>query len=220
MRGIAVTAGAAWGAAIVAAASPARAQLDSEYEVVPPPQPPVVEIAPIVGYAFRSSAAEPYGFGASDVAGSATYGAAVNLGHWYGARIALGYRFQDTGVEYAPPSSSQYREFGLTLHHIQVGGEYDIMPGDVRPFVGGGVGFALLAPQTNLPDEARFEFSIEGGVKFFVTDHVGVRVQGQVAVIVIDASSAMFCDEQCVTVVSGLTAMPQLALTAGPIVAF
>jgi hypothetical protein len=221
MRAIAVSAGAGWVAAIVAVASPARAQLYSEYELVPPPpQPPAVEIAPMVGYAFRGSASEPYGYGASDIAASATYGAAVNLGNWYGGHLALGYRFQDTGVEYAPALGAAYRGFGLTLHHMQVGGEYDILPGDVRPFVGGGVGVALLSPQTNLPDEVRFEFSVQGGVKLFVTDHVGVRLQGQVAVIVLDASSDIFCNEQCVTVVSGLTAMPQLALTAGPILAF
>jgi opacity protein-like surface antigen len=90
--------------------------------------------------------------------------------------------------------------FDLTVEYYHFGGLYliDVQNDRVRPFVSGGLGLTRMNPQGDgLSTETRFSLSIGGGVKFFLTDRVGLRLDGRGIFTALDSSGAMFCSGGC-----------------------
>lgn len=154
--------------------------------------------------AFPGAALAQYGYGTSweitPMAGYRTYGSITNTdvasysslsfksGFSWGA--ALGYNFSPMGfadVTFSytstdltavgrPPVAS--RTIPLKQYDTQFNAYY--LFGDerssVRPYLGGGIGFTILAPSdSNIGDLTRFNFAIAGGVKMYFGDHFGLR---------------------------------------------
>ncbi|HZU85818.1 MAG TPA: hypothetical protein VE987_22995, partial [Polyangiaceae bacterium] len=130
MRFILLT-GATLASALWASTSPAQYVVRE----APARQAPVpVEISPTLGFAFQNGIAVPGG--ALDVGGSAAFGVDVDVGDWYGARFELAYMLQNTDLRFVPFVGPIQSLYGLTVHHFQAGGEYDFLPGRVRPMAG------------------------------------------------------------------------------------
>jgi len=181
--------------------------------------PPVpVEVTPMGGYVFRNGVPGPGG--ATDIGASPAFGAAVDIGDWYGARLELAYLLQGTDVESEPYAGPVQSLYGLTLHNFQIGGEFDILRGRVRPFVGFTLGAALFVPSTDVPDELWFEAAFEGGAKVMLTHAVGLRAQAQLLAIVLDPTSRIFCGNGCYVPSWGSMGTTQVALSIGPTVVF
>jgi len=69
----------------------------------------------------------------------------------------------------------------VDVTYAQVGIQYQWTPGQLRPFVGAGLGIARLDPQgSSLESEDAFAGNINGGLKIFPTEHVGLRLDGRV----------------------------------------
>ena len=176
-----------------------------------------VEIAPTAGYSFSTGI--PVTGGVLAFAPSPVFGATVNVGDWYGLQFQVAYMLQWAGLELESNSGETTPQYTVTAHHFQVGGEWDILRGRVRPFLGLMLGAVWFAPQADVPDELWFEGSVQAGAKVRITKTLGIRAQAQFTGITMDARSEVFCANGCNTSWYGI-GMSTLALTAGPTLRF
>lgn len=76
----------------------------------------------------------------------------------------------------------------LTAHWIMLNGLYYFTEGNITPFVGGGAGYAFVNFENEnnaivdqgIDSATRIAFSLKGGVTFWLGDHIGIKVQGDV----------------------------------------
>jgi hypothetical protein len=185
----------------------------------PPPQRRGVpfEITASAGYAFTGSVSVPGGTMA--LAPSPVFGATVDIGYLLGARLELAYLLQVTGLQLQSTNGGNEPQYDVTTHHFRIGGEFDILHGRVRPFVGILLGTAWFSPQSATPDELWFEGTLEAGAKIRFTRAFGIRAQVEATGITMDARSQVFCANGCNSSWYGI-ATTQLALMAGPTVGF
>ncbi len=178
-----------------------------------------VEITAFGGYAFAGGVAVPGGSVA--LAPSPVFGATVDVGNFFGVRIEAVYVLQNTGVQFLGNDGSVQPHYDVTAHHFRLGGEYDILHGRVRPFVGLTAGAEWLAPHSDTPDEVWFEASLEAGAKVRITKAFGIRAQAEATVVAMDASSQVFCSNSsgCIPQWYGI-GTSYLAFTAGPTLGF
>jgi hypothetical protein len=203
-------------------APPHYAAVYPEYVGERPPQRErgiPVEITPTAGYAFTSGVDVPTGSLA--LAPSAVFGATVDVAYLLGVRLEAVYMLQNSTLQFVSNGSSgnEPPQYDVTAHHFRVGGEYDILHGRVRPFVGLTMGVEWLAPQSSTPDELWFEASVEAGAKVRLTKALGIRAQAEVTGVAMDARSQVFCSSGCSPAWYGI-ATTHLALMAGPTLGF
>jgi hypothetical protein len=178
--------GTSWAAAALLslAAGPAAAQSYSYSE----PSPRNLEITPFVGLFWSTQVNTPNG--------SVTFGAAPDLGatlniqvDWK-SQIEILYvlarpqaRFHSVSPFYAssPP-------FGVTTQYLQLGGLTTFQQGKVETFLAGGLGLAWFSPSdvqvsgagTIQPaDTWVFAFNLGLGVKWFLSDAIGLRLEAR-----------------------------------------
>jgi len=90
--------------------------------------------------------------------------------------------------------------FDLTVEYYHVGGLYliDVQNDRVRPFVSGTLGLTRMNPQgEGLSTETRFSLAIGGGVKLFITDHLGLRLDARGIFTALNSSGTVFCSGGC-----------------------
>jgi hypothetical protein len=176
-----------------------------------------VEITASAGYAFTGGV--PVQGGSLALAPSPVFGATVNVGYLWGARFEANYLLQNTGLQLQPNNGQNQAQYDVTAHHFRLGGEFDILHGRVRPFVGLLLGAEWLAPHSATPDELWFEASLEAGAKVRLTKQLGIRAQAEVTVVAMDSRSQVFCSNGCYPAWYGI-GTSHLALTAGPTLGF
>jgi opacity protein-like surface antigen len=82
----------------------------------------------------------------------------------------------------------------VKVEYLHVGAIYAFNRGRVRPFFGGTVGATRLSPDApGLNSDTNFSLGLAGGVKPFLTKHVGLRLEGRVFATQVDSDSAAFC---------------------------
>ena len=178
--------GTSWAAAALLslAAGPAAAQSYSYSE----PSPRNLEITPFVGLFWSTQVSTPNG--------SVTFGAAADLGatlniqvDWK-SQIEILYvlarpqaRFQSVSPYYASSPS-----FGVTTQYLQLGGLTTFQQGKVETFLAGGLGLAWFHPSdVQVPgagtiqpaDTWVFAFNLGLGVKWFLSDAIGLRLEAR-----------------------------------------
>lgn len=80
----------------------------------------------------------------------------------------------------------QYLHIGGTVSHIDTA--------YVIPYFGVTFGAARLSPDTSgLDDETKVSFSVGGGMKIPITDHVGLRLDARAFITLLDSDSELFC---------------------------
>jgi hypothetical protein len=88
-----------------------------------------------------------------------------------------------------------------------------------RPFVMGSIGATRIAGGAN-NSSTRFSFGLGGGVKFYFTRHLGLRIQAEWLPIVVNPEVGSFvCGGGCVVQLSG-TAVSQGEIVVGPLFRF
>ncbi|MEM9556856.1 MAG: outer membrane beta-barrel protein [Acidobacteriota bacterium] len=83
----------------------------------------------------------------------------------------------------------------LDVEYIHVNGLFQWPLGQLQPYVLLGAGVTRFEPSVGgFDDESRFSFGVGGGIKAFVTDHIGFRLQGRILGTFIDEDEDVFCD--------------------------
>ena len=143
-----------------------------------------LEVAPFAGYRFGGDFFELVTGQSLDLDGAPSLGLTVNIPLHNGLQFEGLFTHQEAYVVVPAGPFGPSMRSRITVEHWQGGGlqEYDF--GRVRPFLTGALGLTrFAAPGDN---EIRFAVSAGGGVKLFLSRHVGVRLDGRVFATFVD----------------------------------
>jgi len=179
-----------------------------------------VELSPFVGFQFGG------GFdtreGDLTIDPSANLGLVLSLRTRHDGLVELLYSRQATTLEFTGIIDSGDL-FDITVEYLHFGGVWEIQTDRKRPFLGLTVGGTRLDPQTSgIDDEWAFSAGISGGLKYFFSERIGLRVEGRGLLSFFNANGVIFCGYppgQCGISVSGSN-FAQLNVLAGLIIQF
>lgn len=108
----------------------------------------------------------------------------------YGGKIAVGlstttfaelsYMRSDTEGDWVPYGlGTIVRDIPFSSNYIHIGGLQEVDMGVVRPFMTIGLGLAIWDPKTSqLSTKTQFSATFGAGLKIWLTDFLGIRLQG------------------------------------------
>jgi opacity protein-like surface antigen len=128
---------------------------------------------------------------------------------------------QQTQLRFGSAASVVKPTLDLDIEYYHIGGTYGQAEGKVQPFVAGTFGATRMVPQQyGLSSETKFSLSLGGGVKLYLTEHVGIRLEGRWLGTLVSANGGMFCSNgACLVTVQG-DMFSQYVANAGIILAF
>jgi hypothetical protein len=121
------------------------------------------------------------------------YGVMVGLGAETGdAQLELYFSRQESELE-GSGAFSNASLFELDVDYYHLGGSFTFDQGKLRPFIAASLGATRFDPKSSGADpEAKFSLGLGGGVKWFFTERIGLRLEGRVFGTFIDNESAGF----------------------------
>jgi hypothetical protein len=137
------------------------------------------------------------------------------------AWIELYYSRQQTKLKADQAAFISAPLFDVNVEYYHLGGTYSQATGNVRPFVVGTFGATRMTPQKDgFQSETKFSLSLGGGVKLYLTERVGLRLDARWFGTLFNGSGAAFCSGgQCLVNVQG-DVLSQYSANAGVILAF
>jgi hypothetical protein len=147
------------------------------------------EITPFVGFMAGGAFEDPTTNASRDVEDDSNVGIFLNLVADVPERhYELLYTQQSSVVEGGVP-------LDLDLQYLQIGGTVGYPQNRyVIPYFGVTVGAARFTPDLNgLDDETKISFSVGGGMKFPITDHIGIRLDVRGFITLLEDDTEIFC---------------------------
>ena len=189
-----------------------------------PPQPAhKIEISPFGGYLWSQSADVQYAdeYGKLDAVSSPMWGIEVDINVSPGGQAVLLYQRQETELTFQPNYSAKQTVGDIAIEYWHIGGIGGVQNGKIMPF-----GLITLGGTRFIPNfiggSETWKFSILFGVgaKIYVTERIGLRVQGLLPWIIMSGGAAISCGGNgCYTAFGG-SGIVQATLSAGLIFAF
>jgi len=164
------------------------------------------EVTPFVGYRFGGDFRDSVTGAGLDIDDSESYGIVLGKNMSPETQLEFLYSHQTTELK----STGLFSATSLTdldIDYYHLGGSYIWNPKrKMRPFIQASVGVAHLNPDRGgLGSETRFSFGIGGGLKYFLTKHIGLRLDGRALGTLLNSNSAVFCSGGCTINVQGST---------------
>jgi opacity protein-like surface antigen len=181
------------------------------------------EIIPFVGYTWGGDFKDETTGTKLGVDETSNYGIMLDINQSNDSQIELYYSHQSTRLH--TESNGFYTGtplFDLNINYIHIGGTYGMDSGKLKPFVVGTLGVTYMDPKGEGLDSAtKFSLGLGGGVKIFLTDHLGMRFEGRWFGTLFDGSGEAFCASsgQCLIKVRG-DVFSQFVANAGLVFAF
>jgi opacity protein-like surface antigen len=146
------------------------------------------EFTPLIGYTFGGEFEDPADSSDRDLDEGTSYGLIFNLAADEWRHYEVLFSSQSTAVQGVVP-------FDMDIQYLQIGGTVSSPDAErVIPYFGMTVGGALLSPDlAGLDDEAKIAFSVGGGMKIPITDHIGIRFDVRTYITLLDTDSDIFC---------------------------
>lgn len=146
------------------------------------------EITPFIGYMAGGEFEDPVTNTDRDIEEDNDFGIIFNAAVDQWRHYELLYAKQGTQIGGGVPMD-------LDIEYLQIGGTVSHPDAErVIPYFGLTVGAARFSPdQSGLDDETKLAFSIAGGFKVPVTDHIGVRFDARAFVSLLDTDGNIFC---------------------------
>jgi hypothetical protein len=181
----------------VAAVLLARSALAQGY----PEEPRRLELTPFAGLFWSTQISTSQGYIVTSAAPD--FGGTLDLALGPTSQLELLYAYAGTQSRFysefvATPSSGW---FDVKFHHFQIGGTTTFPEGALEPFVSGSLGVVWVAPSdpvltdgrtVDLADAWLFAFSVGGGLKWFLSRALGLRLQARVLLPVLLESGAFY----------------------------
>jgi hypothetical protein len=139
---------------------------------------PTVEITPFAGYGFGGEFEEYSSDTKLTVAEEPVYGFAVDWPAAASTQYEFFFSHQPTGLNSSNGTTPPEALTDLNISYAHIGGLLNFGNDRVRPFFGGGLGVTYFDPQ-DYGSETKFSISLEGGVKLFLTERFGIRLEGR-----------------------------------------
>jgi len=111
--------------------------------------------------------------------------------------------------------------FDVNIEYFHIGGTYGPSTGKVKPFVVGTFGATHMTPKgEGLHAETKFSLSLGGGVRLYLTERVGIRLDARWFGTLFNGSGSAFCSGgACLINVQG-DVLSQYTANAGVVLAF
>jgi hypothetical protein len=107
------------------------------------------------------------------------YGGKLSVALSTTVHVELSYMRSDTEGSFYPYYGTPSESIKFSSNYIQVGGVQEVNLDKIRPFGTVALGTVIWAPKTNaLSTKAQFHVALGGGVKIWLTDFLGIRIQG------------------------------------------
>jgi opacity protein-like surface antigen len=179
------------------------------------------EITPIFGYTFGGEFQDSVTGTTLDVKDNPNYGIILDINTTPDAQIELYYSVQPTQLKADNGLFTGNPQFDLDIHYIHLGGTYGVGTEKLKPYVVASVGATYMDPKgTGHNSETRFSMSLGGGVKYFLTEHIGLRLEGRGFGTVFGDSAAAFCANGACAIALKGDLFLQFIVNAGVIIAF
>jgi opacity protein-like surface antigen len=109
----------------------------------------------------------------------------------------------------------------VDVEYYHIGGTYGTESGMVRPFVVGTIGATRMVPQEEgLHSETRLSLGLGGGVKLYMTNNLGVRLDARWFGTLFNSNSEVFCSNGLCTFKVEGDYFSQYVVNAGLVLAF
>ena len=182
------------------------------------------ELTPFIGYRFGGNFDDLHdpdsGISSVDVSDSAAYGLLFDINMGENAQIELSWSRQDTDLTAKLINGPREDLSDSSVEYWHVGGNW--LFGDSydkgRGFVNFSLGATHISPE-KFSSETQFSFGFGGGVKYYFSEIIGVRLQGRLLSTYINSSAEWWCAYGCWAVETG-NYLFQVELDAGLIFRF
>jgi|HigsolmetaAR203D_1030402.scaffolds.fasta_scaffold00011_41 opacity protein-like surface antigen len=146
------------------------------------------ELMPFVGYLAGGEFEDPADGTERDLDAGSTWGLFFDVADEHWRHYELFYMNLDSEVEGATP-------LDMKVEYLQIGGT--VSHPDARyviPYFGMSVGAARFKPSAaGYDDETKFAFSVGGGLRFPIAEHIGIRLDARAFVTMLDSHGDLFC---------------------------
>jgi hypothetical protein len=182
-----------------------------------------VEISPYGGYLWSQSVDVGYDdeFGKLDAKSGPIWGIEADIDVMPGGQAVLLYQRQETELTYQPNYSAKQTVGDVAIEYWQVGALGGTRNGNIMPFGLFTLGATRIIPKfVGGSDVWKFSIIFGVGAKIYLTERIGLRVQGLLPWIITSGSAAISCGGGgCYTAFGG-TGIVQAVVSAGLIFIF
>jgi len=138
------------------------------------------ELTPTIGYRLNSDINETdvAKYSQLQFADAATFGLTASWNTSAFTSVEIEYTYSGYDATAVPRSAATaQRTVKVGQHNVLFSGLYLFDTGNdkFQPFILGGVGASILAPDGSLDSVTNFAFTIGGGVKYYASDRIGLR---------------------------------------------
>lgn len=182
------------------------------------------ELTGLAGYQLSPSFDAETEYGADlDVrlGDSPTYGVIAGRLLRPGVRGEFAWRYSPSHVE-TRANSGENLEFDLYVHHFHLAASYERGNQRVQGFAVVGLGATIAHPEESYDDSWFFSFAFGLGLKFRLTELLGIRAESRLTVPIRFNEGGMWCTNLggCVAVVTDAKAIALVDFVAGPVLSF
>jgi opacity protein-like surface antigen len=153
-----------------------------------PPAYNTFEITPFAGYMFGGEFEDPLDDSERDLDADVNFGVIFNAAADYWRHYELIYSRQGATLD-------GVTTLDMDVEYLQIGGTVS-HPDYARviPYFGITVGAARFSPdETGLDSETNLAFTVGGGLRMPITEHIGVRFDARAFVTSLDSDGEIFC---------------------------
>ena len=152
------------------------------------------ELTPFVGYQLGGTV--KFYEGKIKIDNDMNYGLAASVNIRYGVRAEFYYSRVATRGKWTPylgyENSYPPLDFDLAINYFQIGSVKEFMQDDIRPFGSLTIGAVWFDPKDIVTDQWFFSVTLGGGVKIFLTDRVGIRLQGRLLLPLVFSGAGLY----------------------------
>lgn len=151
---------------------------------------PPIEIMPFGGFRLGGEFEDSENERDTDIDEAASYGFTLRVRPNAENEWELLYSRQATETE----SEAGVDPLDVDIEYLHIGGTYFPSEYSYAPYVLGGLGVTRLSPKPGeLDDETAFSMSLGAGMRFPITEHFALRLEGRAYATFLDTDSAIFC---------------------------
>jgi hypothetical protein len=179
------------------------------------------EITPFAGYTMGGDFTDAVTGKTLSFDDTSSYGIMLDIKQAEDSWIELYFSRQQTRLKADEGPFYGNPLFDVDIEYYHLGGTFGQATGRVKPFVVGTLGATYMDPHAaGLQSETKFSLSLGGGVKMYLTERVGIRLDARWFGTLFNGSGGIFCSNGvCLVTVQG-DVLSQYTANAGVILAF
>jgi opacity protein-like surface antigen len=162
--------------------------------VAPPVRAADFEITPFAGYTMGGYFTDEATGATLGLNNMANYGFMLDMKDIGDSWFEFYFSRQETRLKANPGSSAGSPQFDVDVEYFHVGGTYGTSTERLKPFIVGTIGATYMDPRgPGLNSETKFSLSLGGGIKMFLTDRLGIRLDARWFGTFVGGGGAVFC---------------------------